>query len=177
MIPPSLVAGLSEHLLNGSFLITIVILSLVLYTDRVKNKKRAILWTLLIENMFIVLGATLILRRTLEYHRIEMMPLWIYLEVIKGNPEVTALDILFNTFLFLPMGLIIAGLFPAMKLWRVFLIGLIISLGIEIFQYIFYKGVSQVDDLAHNSIGCVVGWYVGKLMIKKGKSNKLEIGN
>lgn len=167
MIPPSLVPGISEHVLNSSFMVTIVILAVVLYVDRFENKKKIILSTLLVENIFIVLGATLFCRRTLPYHRIETMPFWIYSEIMKGNPGVTFWDIIFNLFLLFPLGFLLAGVFRSIKVGHVLMIGLLFSFGIEVFQYILYKGISQFDDLAHNTIGCVVGWLIGKWLIMK----------
>lgn len=146
-------------------MITIVILAVVLYVERCENKKKIILITRSIENIFIVLGATLFCRRTLPYHRIETMTFWIDSEIMKGNPGVTFLDIIFNLFLLFPMGFLIAGIFRSIKVGHILVIGLFFPFGIEVFQYILYKGISEFDDLAHNTIGCVVGWLIGKSLI------------
>jgi glycopeptide antibiotics resistance protein len=90
------------------------------------------------------------------------MPFWIYIEVWKGSPGITPMDIVFNVMLLFPIGVLLAGLYPSMRIWRVFLIGFLSSLLIEMLQYFFYKGVAQLDDLVHNSQGCVLGWYLSK---------------
>lgn len=161
--------GIPLNVLYESLVATFALVVLALFFKRSRDEKKIILWILLIEYAFIVLSSTVIFRRELTNSKVVAMPFWIYIEVFKGNPAVTPLDIFYNFLLLFPMGLLLAGIFPNIKWDRVFLIGLAFSLGIEILQYVFQKGVSQLDDLAHNSIGCVVGWYVGKILFVQRK--------
>ena len=42
------------------------------------------------------------------------------------------------------------------------LIGCSISLTIESLQFWFMKGFSEVNDVMHNTVGCLVGWFMVK---------------
>lgn len=166
--------GIPANVLYESLVVTVVLVVLTLFYKRAKNNKKMILWILLIEYAFIVLSSTVIFRSALTESKVVAMPFWIYIEVYKGNPAVTPLDILNNLMLLFPMGLLLAGIYPNLKWGRVFLIGLVFSSGIEILQYVYQKGVTQLDDLGHNTIGCMVGWHIGKrlIMIKSQQTSR-----
>ena len=152
--------GIPLIVLYESLIVTAVLVLLFLFLRRTRNEKKIIYWVLLIEYVFIVFSSTVLYRSTSPHSRVEAMPFWIYIELYKGNPAVTPLDIFNNIMLLFPVGALLACIFPKIKWSRVFLIGLAFSFGIEILQYVFQKGVSQLDDLVHNSIGCVAGWYL-----------------
>ena len=154
--------GIPDVWLFWSLAVVVVVIAFGLYSNKVSEKREFTLWTLLIEYVLIVFCATVICRSAYSPHRIEAMPFWIYIEVLNGNPKVTPMDILFNILLLFPIGVLLAGVLPKLKLWHVFVIGLLLSLIIETLQFVFSKGVAQFDDLAHNSLGCVLGWYTGK---------------
>ena len=44
----------------------------------------------------------------------------------------------------------------------VLLIGCSISITIEALQFCFMKGFSEVDDAMHNTLGCLIGWFMVK---------------
>ena len=44
----------------------------------------------------------------------------------------------------------------------VLLIGCSISVTIEALQFCFMRGFSEVDDVMHNTVGCLVGWFLVK---------------
>ena len=51
----------------------------------------------------------------------------------------------------------------------VLLIGCSISITIEALQFCFMKGFSELDDVMHNTVGCLMGWLMVKgsrLMMK-----------
>lgn len=159
--------GIPNLWLFWSLAVVVVVITFGSYSSNVKDKRKFTLWTLLIEYVLIVFCATVICRASNPSHRIALLPFWIYIEVLNGNPRVTPLDILFNILLLFPIGVLLAGVLPKIKLWHVFGIGLLLSLTIETLQYVLYKGVAQFDDLVHNSLGCVLGWYLIKRIIQK----------
>lgn len=159
--------GIPNLWLFWSLAVVVVVITFGCYSNKVSDKIKFTLWTLLIEYVLIVFCATVICRASNTSHRIAPLPFWIYIEVLNGNPRVTPLDILFNILLLFPIGVLLAGVLPKIKLWHVFGIGLLLSLTIETLQYVFYKGVAQFDDLVHNSLGCVLGWYLIKRIIEK----------
>ncbi len=48
------------------------------------------------------------------------------------------------------------------KLWEIWLLGLLLSFGIEFLQYVFGTGISELDDLILNSLGAWIGAVLGK---------------
>lgn len=159
--------GIPDMWLFWSLTLVVVFVAFGLYTNKISNKRLFTLWILLIEYVLIVFCATVICRDALSNRRIVFLPFWIYVEVLSGNPKVSPLDILFNILLLFPVGVLLVGVLPRLKMLHVFVVGFIMSLTIESLQYVFCKGVAQLDDLIHNSLGCVLGWYLSKRYILK----------
>ena len=59
-------------------------------------------------------------------------------------------NIIQNILLFVPLGFLIGDK-------RVILIGLLLSIGIELAQYIFRLGYCELDDVLNNTIGVAIG--------------------
>lgn len=62
----------------------------------------------------------------------------------------------------MPVGALLYVVFPAIEWYKVLIIGLSCSLSIELLQYLFMKGFTQTDDILHNSMGCLIGWWIAK---------------
>lgn len=54
-----------------------------------------------------------------------------------------------------------------MRWWIVLLIGCGVSFSIEMFQLLFKRGFAELDDMMHNTIGCMIGYGI-YTMIKNG---------
>lgn len=70
---------------------------------------------------------------------------------------------------FIHVGLCLGFTFKHMSWWKALLIGCSISITIEALQFYFLKGFSEVDDVMHNTVGCLIGWFMVKgarLMVK-----------
>ena len=67
------------------------------------------------------------------------------------------LEVLLNIALFMPVGLLLGGM--GMKIKRVFLCGVVLSGIIEVSQFVLCRGLCETDDLIHNSLGCVIGYW------------------
>ena len=73
-------------------------------------------------------------------------------------------DILMNIALFIPLGILFGNR-------RGIIIGFLLSVGIEAAQYLFMIGYCEVDDVANNTIGTVIGVMVAWIW----KRNRSEI--
>jgi glycopeptide antibiotics resistance protein len=74
---------------------------------------------------------------------------------------IVAINILGNVLIFIPIGLLVSVLTPNRhKGWLAFLIGLAISLTIELIQLSFIIRVFDVDDLILNSSGAWLGFVI-----------------
>ena len=66
-----------------------------------------------------------------------------------------------NVIVFIPVGMILGSLLRVKGSWAIaLLIGCSISLTIESLQFFFLRGFSEVDDVMHNTIGCMIGYGV-----------------
>lgn len=74
------------------------------------------------------------------------------------------LQYLMNIIFFIPFGF----LFPWKKKGCVFLIvtSAIFSTFIEILQFIFCLGLSEIDDVVANTLGAIIGWFIFILLKK-----------
>jgi len=91
-----------------------------------------------------------------------LIPFHSYREVLRGgNPEILRSNFM-NVILFYPAGLLAASLLP--RKWsgwlRVVLPILLLvgfSAGIEYYQYFYQMGLTESDDVIHNSLGALIG--------------------
>ena len=66
-----------------------------------------------------------------------------------------------NVIVFIPIGMILGSLLRVKGSWLVALmIGCSISITVEALQFWFMKGFSEVDDVMHNTVGCLIGFGV-----------------
>lgn len=65
-----------------------------------------------------------------------------------------------NILMFIPLGLYFANFMKQFHFWKV--LGAIIgtSLSIEVLQYIFKRGTSDIDDLLLNTVGGLIGIFI-----------------
>lgn len=94
--------------------------------------------------------------------QVELVPFWSY-----SHPELR-MEIILNYVLFIPLGLLLYLCFGEKFGLRVVMAGFLLSASIELIQLIFKIGVFEFDDMIGNTIGCLVGAAIGKL-IKKNK--------
>ena len=66
-------------------------------------------------------------------------------------------DLILNIVGFIPIGALAGLLIERYRLAKVLLVGLLVSLTIELSQLIWHKGVFDVDDLFNNTLGAVIG--------------------
>ena len=74
-----------------------------------------------------------------------------------------------NVFVFIPIGMILGSLLRVKGSglrngsWlMVAIIGCGISVTIETLQFFLMRGFSELDDVMHNTLGCLIGWFMVK---------------
>ena len=108
---------------------------------------------LLIEYIFLLFYSTVIFRPTGEARQYDYHPFWSY-----NRPELLVANIM-NVIVFIPIGMILGSLLRVKGSWLVaLLIGCSISITIEALLFWFMKGFSEVDDVMHNTLGCILGY-------------------
>ena len=101
---------------------------------------------------------TLFSRHVAEYE-ISLIPFLSYYKAYKVNNAELWLQIIMNIAMYIPIGFALPGCFSRMnKLWKVLVLVLICSIGIETIQYIFSIGYAEVDDVIDNMFGTLIGY-------------------
>lgn len=118
---------------------------------------------LLVEWLFLVFYVTVLCRDIGGVRDGSLCPFWSYFNP-KYPVEVMALNML-NVILFVPVGFLLGCGFQGMTWKKVLLSGCCLSVVIELLQLIFQRGFCEVDDVIHNTLGCLIG-YGGYMMIK-----------
>lgn len=124
---------------------------------------------LLVEYIFLLFCSTVFFRTTSELRKYDFQPFWSYKAIQDGREDLLVENIM-NVIVFIPIGMILGSLLRVKGSWLVaLLIGCSISITIEALQFWFMKGFSELDDVIHNTVGCLIGWCMVKssrLMVK-----------
>ena len=113
---------------------------------------------------------TLLKREPRSFERVFKPELfWAIRSWIDNPTEVNkaeAVQYLMNILFFIPYGL----LFLRKDDWkRVFVTALVLSISIELSQFIFNLGWCEVDDVISNTLGAMIGWGVIRQISRKEK--------
>ena len=106
----------------------------------------------------------------------------LFCSTVYDRPDLLIENIM-NTIVFIPVGMILGSLLRVKGSWTsqatksitwlvALLIGCSISITVEALQFFFMRGFSEVDDVMHNTLGCLIGWCMvkGYSLINDGKS-------
>ena len=116
----------------------------------------------LFEYLVLLVCSTLVFRPSNEIHRYSLEFLWSYAAIRNGETGLLKI-IIMNVLMFVPIGVLLSLLFKNYKLWSIILIGFCISISIELMQLLFKKGFAELDDIFHNTIGCIIGCVIYRL--------------
>ena len=121
----------------------------------IRNSLLTMLWGYL----FFVLCVTLLFRESSESLRYYLFPFWSY-DVL--NYKVIAQSIL-NVLMFVPIGFLLGAIMNGRRWLQVIEMGCLLSVMIEILQLLTRRGVCNIDDVIHNTIGCAIGYGIFRL--------------
>ena len=84
--------------------------------------------------------------------------------------------IIFNMLMFVPLGVLLPLIHHKNKsFWRVLVISIIFTSCIEVFQVVSGKGIFELDDLLHNTLGSLAGYYFIMVFILWTEQRKLKL--
>lgn len=161
-IPAEVIVGL----LITSFVGAIVII----YYYGWRKGWRKTVELLLSEYVGLIYCSTVIFRKATEDFRYNYTPFWSY-EAIRNGQDCLITENIMNVLVFLPVGILI-GLITLFhqnkKNTKIYLkggglalvVGLCISVSIEAMQFYLKRGLSEVDDVIHNTLGCLIGFMI-----------------
>ena len=126
---------------------------------------------ILAEYVFLLYGSTVIFRKAAKVRSYDYTPFWSY-----SKPELMQENIM-NAVVFVPVGILLGCAFKSMTWWKVVIIGMCVSGMIETMQFIYKRGFAEVDDVMHNTLGCVIGFGIYKMVasVRKALSSKRRI--
>ena len=146
--------------------VSLLICILILLLFRVKTSYyifvRQASFCLLMGYAFLVLCTTIFYREETFEKRYYLQPLWSY--CVLYNKLLA--QIIMNVTLFIPIGFFVGGALKRKHIWNTIGIGFVLSLFIELTQLITTRGVFNIDDIIHNTLGCAIG-FAGFLLCYK----------
>ena len=146
-----------EYVLS-SFLVLSVAIVIGMLVMKGSRAKRFVFESLLVEYYFLVLCSTVICRASRGEWHIEIMPFWNYPDIWnRVDYPGDLIEVLLNIALFVPIGLLLGGI--GFKTKKILLLGICLSGIIEVSQFAFCKGLCETDDVMHNTLGCVIGYF------------------
>lgn len=119
---------------------------------------RLSLFFLLIEYIFLLYGSTVFFRDTMRELKYNFTPFWSYVEIANGDKTGLLTENVMNVIMFVPVGFLLGCAFRFIKWWQVLIIGIGLSVLIEVLQYLSCRGFSEFDDIMHNTLGCMIGY-------------------
>jgi len=111
-------------------------------------------WCLLAAYVFLALCATVMFREEASEMRYSFRLFRCYSVVYYKMMAENILNILF----FVPIGFLMGFAKKEKNLLQILCIGCFISVSIEAIQLATKRGVCNIDDVFHNSLGCVIGY-------------------
>lgn len=149
-----------------ALVVLFIFLSLILKKKANHWYQRLITLSAFLYLLFIIV-VTLVNRQITvgKYGRFQIIPFWSYYEAIMNNHYLWY-EIFLNYLLFVPFGVLYYQILKVNPFKRTLLIGIGVSITIEIIQFVFSIGLFELDDIIGNTLGCLLGILCG-CFIKK----------
>ncbi len=117
--------------------------------------------------VLLVLCTTVIFRTEYDEMKYKLCPFHTYM----GLYNILLAENILNIVLFMPIGFFAGAALRKKHLLNVIKIGFVLSLSIELIQLISRRGVCNIDDVIHNTLGCVLGFACFVLCLKMMRSH------
>lgn len=120
---------------------------------------RLIVWCNLIGYIIIIYYVTLFSRVSKDVIRYDFHIFWSYKAIFDGREDLI-LEHILNVLLFIPLGSLLWCLLKRKRWWKALEVGCLLSLSIEFTQLVLKRGLSELDDVFHNSLGAIIGFWI-----------------
>lgn len=147
--------------------VLIIGIASILYSQRSRIVQRISL-LILVEWVVFIYCSAVVFRESREANSINLLPLWSYFDYADNSylKEMAAVNFL-NVLMFVPAGFLLKLGFQNTTWKHVLMVGLILSATIEILQLLLCKGLCEIDDLIHNVLGCMFGYRLCYMILKR----------
>ena len=129
-----------------------------------KNGIRVSSLILMILYATIVLCTTVLFRNGPIDCKILVVTFGSYVAIDEGNSRLLEENIM-NIAVFVPFGIFLTAGIERLKWWHAAIAGGCLSVVIEFMQFYFKRGSCEVDDIIHNTFGCVIGYYIVRIVV------------
>lgn len=153
-------SGVPTSVIAGIFLFVCAIV-IVLYhysIDGIKFLKNTF-WCIFGGYLTFVFCTTILFRDKKEEIRYILYPFWSY-RILDNN---LLAEIILNVMMFMPIGFISGIVIKKANILKAIAMGCLLSLSIEILQLLTMRGVFNIDDVIHNTLGCAIGFSIFRL--------------
>ena len=114
---------------------------------------------LLMGYAIVIISATILFRSPKPEMTYYICPFWTYGVLYN---RMLAENIL-NIFMFIPIGFFTGVGLGVKKTITILCIGFMLSVAIEVIQLVTRRGICNIDDVIHNTIGCIIGYGLFRL--------------
>ncbi len=114
---------------------------------------------LLIDYILILVGSTILFRGEGVETGLSFFPFWSYRAIFEGKDQLVLENIL-NVVVFVPIGILSGYLIGKHNVTKSLLLCLSVSVAIEFGQLVLKRGFAEFDDIIHNSLGGIIGYYI-----------------
>lgn len=159
-------------LLEGIIAISVFFICQFLLHYRKSRTKIIFYTTLMIEYLFAILCVTVLFRSGKDFPKWNLTPFWSYQKILQGHVFII-MECFFNILLFIPIGFLLCinqKLLIKSKFnkWSIILLfGASFSIFIETLQLLLHRGLCEFDDVFHNTLGNLIGYWLGKMIVNK----------
>ena len=119
--------------------------------------------------LLMIFGTTVFTRKSGEEVQWELRLFWSWQAAMDGDLEML-MEVLLNLVMLLPVGILLPMTLRKPVGWRQGLaVGVLISAVIELGQLFWRRGLFELDDIVHNSVGCMLGCVFGSWCVQRWK--------
>lgn len=153
-----------DYVYEGGIFVFFLGTILLLCFSAAKKRKLYVARLLLLEYIALIYSSTVIFRKTLSSTKIKSPSIESYEKIVEGGGIHIHPEMFMNVMVFVLLGIMIYVAFKSLKWWQVLMAGCGMSISIEVLQYILRRGTSEATDVFHNTLGCLIGIGVYKLI-------------
>lgn len=73
-------------------------------------------------------------------------------------------NVIGNVLCFVPLGIFLSSYLKDKNLFVIFVYVMMVSASIEVLQYLFYTGISDIDDIIFNTLGGLLGYCIYQMI-------------
>ncbi|MBE5882308.1 MAG: VanZ family protein [Lachnospiraceae bacterium] len=147
------------------------------------NFKKFFWWFILVFYLFVVISVTLLSRPGhIGFGNGQIVSsFYSYKEAWVSASETAWRNIILNILMFVPLGFWLpVGKKAFRSFWKTYLVGLLLTVGIEVLQLLLSRGIFEVADVFNNTLGTMIGYGVYKvieyfILLHKKEKPKLSV--